>query len=311
MTFFFMELIALSVNHGTHVARRPPVAIPMYIGRGCCAVISYIPRCSGPRFTVFILAVAFQRADGYCPLMDGTRSGAPVSAGEADGRLRVVLVDDETLIRAGLALLLESEPDMVVVGEAGDGRAGVEVVAGLQPDVVVMDIRMPVMDGVAATRILTSEEFNAGRREAIPVLILTTFNEDEAVHAALRAGASGFILKNSAPRILASAIRALADGAGWLDPNVTRKLLEEFSNRPEPFLPTPAELDELTRREREVLAAIAVGMNNTQIAAKLFLSEATVKTHVHRILMKLGVADRAQAVAAAYRLGLVKPDGRG
>jgi DNA-binding NarL/FixJ family response regulator len=236
---------------------------------------------------------------------------APVPAGEADGRLRVVLVDDEALIRAGLALLLESEPDMMVVGEAGDGRAGVEVVAGLQPDVVVMDIRMPVMDGVAATRILTSEEFNAGRREAIPVLILTTFNEDEAVHAALRAGASGFILKNSAPRILASAIRALAEGAGWLDPNVTRKLLDEFSNRPDPFLPTPAEFDQLTRREREVLAAMAAGMNNTQIAAKLFLSEATVKTHVHRILMKLGVADRAQAVAAAYRSGLVKPDGRG
>ncbi|MDQ0676056.1 DNA-binding NarL/FixJ family response regulator [Pseudarthrobacter siccitolerans] len=242
--------------------------------------------------------------------MDGTRSGAPVPAGEADGRLRVVLVDDEALIRAGLALLLESEPDIMVVGEASDGRAGVEVVAGLQPDVVVMDIRMPVMDGVAATRILTSEEFNTGRTEAVPVLILTTFNEDEAVHAALRAGASGFILKNSAPRILASAIRALARGAGWLDPNVTRKLLEEFSNGAESSLPTPAELDELTRREREVLAAIARGMNNAEVAAKLFLSEATVKTHVHRILMKLGVADRAQAVAAAYRLGLVKPDGR-
>ncbi len=237
--------------------------------------------------------------------------GAALAADEADGRLRVVLVDDEALVRAGLALLLESEPDMVVVGEAGDGRAGVELVAGLQPDVVVMDVRMPVMDGVEATRILASEEFNAGRREAIPVLILTTFNEDDAVHAALRAGASGFILKNSAPRILASAIRALAEGAGWLDPNVTRKLLEEFASRPEPFLPTPAELAQLTRREREVLAAIARGMNNAEVAGTLFLSEATVKTHVHRILMKLGVADRAQAVAVAYRLGLVKPDGRG
>jgi DNA-binding NarL/FixJ family response regulator len=236
--------------------------------------------------------------------------GAALAADEAGGRLRVVLIDDEALIRAGLALLLESEPDMVVVGEAGDGRAGVELVAGLQPDVVVMDVRMPVMDGVAATRILASEEFNAGRREAIPVLILTTFNEDDAVHAALRAGASGFILKNSAPRILASAIRALAEGAGWLDPNVTRKLLEEFSSKPDPFLPTPAELAQLTRREREVLAAIARGMNNAEVAGQLFLSEATVKTHVHRILMKLGVADRAQAVAVAYRLGLVKPDGR-
>jgi DNA-binding NarL/FixJ family response regulator len=237
--------------------------------------------------------------------------GATLAPGDADGRLRVVLVDDEALIRAGLVLLLESEPDIVVVGEAGDGNAGVETVARLQPDVVVMDVRMPVMDGVAATRVLTSEEFNAGRRDAIPVLILTTFNEDEAVHAALRAGASGFILKNSAPRILAAAIRALAEGAGWLDPSVTRKLLEEFSNRPEPFLPTSAELGELTRREREVLAAIAHGMNNAEVAGKLFLSEATVKTHVHRILMKLGVADRAQAVAAAYRFGLVKPDGHG
>lgn len=229
--------------------------------------------------------------------------------GEAASPLRVVLVDDEALIRAGLTLLLESESDIVVVGEAGDGRAGIELIAGLQPDVVVMDVRMPVMDGVAATRILTSEEFNAGRGDPAPVLILTTFNEDEAVHAALRAGASGFILKNSAPKILASAIRALADGAGWLDPHVTRKLLEDFSNRPDPLLPTSAELDGLTRREREVLAAIAQGMNNAEVAGKLFLSEATVKTHVHRILMKLGVTDRAQAVAAAYRWGLVKPDG--
>ncbi|MEO6530396.1 MAG: response regulator transcription factor [Specibacter sp.] len=237
--------------------------------------------------------------------------GAAVTAGEPEGRLRVVLVDDESLIRAGLALLLDAEPDIVVVGEAGDGRTGVETVAGLRPDVVVMDVRMPVMDGVTATRILTSEEFNAGGRAAIPVLILTTFNDDEAVHAALRAGASGFILKNSAPRTLASAIRALAEGAGWLDPNVTRKLLEEFSSRPEPILPTRAELNRLTPREREVLAAIALGMNNAEVAGKLFMSEATVKTHVHRIFMKLGVADRAQAVAAAYRLGLVKPDGRG
>lgn len=237
--------------------------------------------------------------------------GAALAAGEAAGRLRVVLVDDEALIRAGLALLLESESDIVVVGEADDGRAGVEMLAGLRPDVVVMDVRMPVMDGVTATRIITSEEFNAGGRDAIPVLILSTFNEDEAVHAALRAGASGFILKNSAPRILASAIRALARGAGWLDPNVTHKLLEEFSNRPEPLIPTPAELEVLTPREREVLAAIARGMNNAEVARRLFLSEATVKTHVHRILMKLGVADRAQAVAAAYRSGLVRPDGRG
>ena len=259
--------------------------------------------------------MAFQLQDGYCPYMEGAEanpaaSGAAMASGKNGSRLRVVLIDDEALIRAGLALLLESEPDMVVVGEAGDGRTGVEMVAGLRPDVVVMDVRMPVMDGVSATKMLTSAEFNAGGRAAVPVLILTTFNEDEAVHAALRAGASGFILKNSAPRILASAIRALAQGAGWLDPNVTLKLLEEFSNTPDTVFPTPAELESLTPREREVLAAVARGMTNAEVAGKLFLSEATVKTHVHRIFVKLGVADRAQAVAAAYRLGLVRPDGR-
>lgn len=221
-------------------------------------------------------------------------------------KLRVVLIDDEELIRAGLALVLATEPDIEVVGEAGDGQAGLELVGGLQPDVVVMDIRMPTMDGVAATKILTSEEFRG--ETAIPVLILTTFNDDQAVHAALRAGASGFLLKNSAPKILAAAIRALSKGAGWLDPNVTKGLLEEFSSRPEPLIPRTADFHDLTRREMEVLAAVANGMNNSQIAEKLFLSEATVKTHVHRILMKLGITDRSQAVAAAFRWGLVKPD---
>lgn len=236
--------------------------------------------------------------------------GAASTADARDGRLRVVLVDDEALIRAGLVLLLHSEPDITVVGEAGDGQSGVELAARLQPDVVVMDIRMPVMDGIAATRILTSDEFNAGRSNAVQVLILTTIDDDGAVHAALRAGASGFILKNSAPRVLPSAVRALASGAGWLDPNIARKLLEEFAGLPEPHGPPPKGLEALTHREQDVLAAIARGMNNTDVAAMLFLSEATVKTHVHRILAKLGVTDRSQAVAAAYRLGLVEPDRR-
>lgn len=229
---------------------------------------------------------------------------------EEETPLRVVLVDDEALIRAGLALLLDSETDISVVGEAGDGQGAIDLVYELEPDVVVMDIRMPGMDGVTATRLLTSQEFNAHGAGRIPILILTTFDEDDAVREALRAGASGYLLKNSAPRILAAAIRALARGAGWLDPNVTRKLLEDFSNGPEPLVPVADEFHELTNREREVLAAIAHGMNNAEIAKNLVLSEATVKTHVHRILMKLGVTDRAQAVVAAYRRGLVKPGGR-
>ncbi|MDF2048893.1 response regulator transcription factor [Arthrobacter sp. Cr_A7] len=225
-------------------------------------------------------------------------------------KLRVVLIDDEELVRAGLTLVLATEPDIEVVGEAGDGQSGLEIVAGLQPDVVVMDIRMPTMDGVAATKILTSEGFNLNGAGAIPVLILTTFNDEQAVHAALRAGASGFLLKNSAPKILAAAIRALSKGAGWLDPNVTKGLLEEFSSRPEPLIPKAPKSSGLTEREMEVLTAIANGMNNSQIAEKLFLSEATVKTHVHRILMKLGVTDRSQAVSAAFRWGLVRSDDR-
>lgn len=229
--------------------------------------------------------------------------------GEASPRkLRVVLIDDEELIRAGLALLLATEPDIEVVGEAGDGQSGLELVAGLQPDVVVMDVRMPIMDGVAATEILSAKSFDGGQGIATPVLILTTFSDEAAVHDSIRAGASGFILKNSAPQILASAIRALAKGAGWLDPNVTRQILDEFAAKPIPAMPHTGDFETLTPREQEVLAEIAQGLNNTQIAEKLFLSESTVKTHVHRILMKLGVTDRAQAVAAAYRWGLVRPD---
>lgn len=225
-------------------------------------------------------------------------------------KLRVVLIDDEELIRAGLALVLATEPDIEVVGEAGDGQTGLELVAGLQPDVVVMDIRMPNMDGVAATRVITAEEFRLAGALPIPVLILTTFSDDEAVHSAIRAGASGFLLKNSAPRILATAIRALAKGAGWLDPNVTKGLLEEISSRREPLSVRADQFSDLTKREMEVLTAIANGMNNSQIAEKFFLSEATVKTHVHRILMKLGVTDRSQAVSAAFRWVLVRPGDR-
>ncbi|WP_272026675.1 response regulator [Kocuria rosea] len=224
--------------------------------------------------------------------------------------VRVLLVDDEAMVRSGLAMLLTAEPDLVVVGEAADGAEAVEETARLQPDVVVMDVRMPGTDGVAATRVLTSDAFLDRVPNVPAVLVLTTFDEDAAVHAALRAGASGFILKSSAPKVLADAVRSLARGGGWLDPDVTRRLLAEFGRRPDPSAPPPERLQQLTRREREVLVAVAHGLTNAEIARRLFLSEATVKTHVHRIFLKLGVSERAQAVTAAFKSGLVKPTDR-
>lgn len=226
---------------------------------------------------------------------------------EASTGVRVLLVDDEVLIKSGLAMLLEGESDIEVVGEAGDGLEAVRMAAALRPDVVVMDIRMPVMDGIEATRQLTSDQFLDHAQCNLTVLILTTFSDDAAVHAALRAGASGFILKNSAPKSLADAVRALHRGAGWLDPMVTRRLVNEFVSRPESRQVLPSEMQRLTRREREVLVSAAHGLKNSEIAGALFLSEATVKTHLHRIYMKLGAADRAQAVAAAFQSGLIQP----
>lgn len=240
----------------------------------------------------------------------GSSAGVDFDGTAGPAVVRVVLVDDEELVRAGLALILESESDIQVVGEASNGSEGLDVVARLSPDVVVMDVRMPIMDGIAATEVLSSETFSLRRETPVPVLILTTFNDEPVVRAAVKAGASGFILKNSAPQILSAAIRALAQGAGWLDPHVTLKILDEFTNRPALILPAPKELKGLTPRELEVLEALAQGLTNMQVAQTLFLSESTVKTHVHRILMKLGLTDRSQAVAAAYRFGLVKP-GRG
>jgi DNA-binding NarL/FixJ family response regulator len=233
-----------------------------------------------------------------------------MTQGTEPAPVRVLLVDDEAMVRSGLAMLLTAEPDLVVVGEAADGAAAVEEAARLEPDVVVMDVRMPGTDGVAATRVLTSDAFLDRVPNVVTVLMLTTFDEDAAVHAALRAGASGFILKSSAPKVLADAVRSLAHGGGWLDPDVTRRLLSEFSRYPDPSAPAPEQLQQLTRREREVLVAVAHGLTNTEIARRLFLSEATVKTHVHRIFLKLGVSERAQAVTAAFQSGLVKPTDR-
>ena len=221
--------------------------------------------------------------------------------------VRVLVVDDQPLVRAGLAMLLRAEVGVEVVGEAGDGREAVLLAKDLQPDIVLMDIRMPVVDGVEATRRIASDQFQVDPDRPIRVLILTTYNLDEAVYSALRAGASGFLLKDAAPRDLMSAVHAVAAGDAWLDPAVTRALLAEFAARPDPWVPREGELANLTQREREVLVLVAHGMSNAEIADWLFLGEATVKTHLGRVLMKLDVRDRAQAIVAAYQGGLVVP----
>lgn len=216
--------------------------------------------------------------------------------------IRVLLVDDQALIRSGLRMILEAEPGITVVGEVGDGREGVDSAARQRPDVVLMDIRMPVMDGIEATR-----RINASVLEPKPrVLILTTFDLDEYVYAAIRAGASGFLLKDAPPDDLVHAIRVVARGEALLAPAVTRRLIEEFASRPE--LDAGAEgIDELTDREVEVLRSLAAGLSNAEIADALFVSEATVKTHISHILTKLDLRDRVQAVVVAYESGLVRP----
>ncbi|MFC8125799.1 response regulator [Streptomyces sp. NPDC057302] len=217
--------------------------------------------------------------------------------------IRVLLADDQAMVRSALAMLLTGEDGMEVVGEAADGDEAVALAAELRPTVVVMDVRMPGTDGVAATRQITADAFPGEAR----VLVLTTYNVSEAVYQALRAGASGFLLKDAAPDELAGAVRALAEGDGWLDPAVTAGLLAEFAARPERIRPAPQELAALTCREREVLVLVAHGRSNAEVAAHLFIGEATVKTHLGRILLKLGMRDRAQAIAAAYQSGLVTP----
>jgi DNA-binding NarL/FixJ family response regulator len=212
---------------------------------------------------------------------------------------RVVVVDDQALVRRGFAMILAEESDIEVVGEAGDGRQALSVCAEQRPDVVLMDVRMPVMDGVEATRRIT--EASSAR-----VLMLTTFDLDSHVYDAIRAGASGFLLKDVRPDYLAQAVRTIAAGEMLLAPAITRRLVEEFVSGPEPGV-TPAALDQLTDREREVLLLIAAGHSNAEIAAALFLSDTTVKTHVTRILTKLGLRDRVQAAVLAYETGLVRP----
>ena len=212
----------------------------------------------------------------------------------------VVVADDQAIVRAGFRLLIDSEQDMTVVGEAADGAEAVAVTRKTAPDVVLMDIRMPVMDGISATRLIAADAAQSR------ILILTTFDLDDYVFAALHAGASGFMLKDRPPEELLAAIRVIAVGEALLAPNVTRRLIRHFTRQPDPLRPPPEVLGALTVREREVLALIAAGLSNTEIAAKLVMSVPTAKTHVSRILAKLGARDRAQLVVMAYQSGLVR-----
>jgi DNA-binding NarL/FixJ family response regulator len=218
--------------------------------------------------------------------------------------IRVLIVDDQALVRAGFRMILESEPGIEIVGEASDGLEALEAAREHAPDVVLMDIRMPNLDGLEATRRLVGDG-NSGLR----VLMLTTFDLDEYVYEALRAGASGFLLKDTPPEQLVAAIQVIASGDALLSPAITKRVIEEFIRRPPSTMQAalPAALGELTARELEVLGFMARGLSNAEIAKDLFVSETTVKTHVARILMKLHLRDRVQAVVYAYENGLVQP----
>jgi len=215
--------------------------------------------------------------------------------------IRVLLADDQALVRAGFRMILKAEPEVEVVGEASDGTEAVALARELAPDVVLMDVRMPVMDGIEATRRIVDGE-NAPR-----VLVLTTFDLDEYVYEAMKAGASGFLLKEVRPEQLADAVRVVAAGETLVAPAITRRLIEEFVRRRPPGSGTPAEVSELTERELEVFKLVARGLSNSEIAVMLFLSEATVKTHITHVLAKLGLRDRVQVVVLAYESGLVLP----
>jgi DNA-binding NarL/FixJ family response regulator len=222
--------------------------------------------------------------------------------------ISILIADDQALVRAGFKMILEAEEDLEVVGEAADGHEALERVAELRPDVVLMDIRMPELDGIEATRRLVA---GADSEHPTRVLMLTTFDLNEYVYEALRAGASGFLLKDVPADQLAAGIRVVAAGEALLAPTITRRLIEEFAQaRPEPPTP-PAAFDELTPREVEVLRLIARGLSNAEIAEELVVSETTVKTHVARLLMKLGLRDRVQAVVLAYESGVVTPGASG
>jgi DNA-binding NarL/FixJ family response regulator len=219
--------------------------------------------------------------------------------------VRVLIADDQALVRAGFRMILDAAEGIEVVGEAGDGQEALAAVRRLQPDVVLMDVRMPTMDGLEATRRILADSGNAPR-----VVMLTTFDLDDYVYAALRAGASGFLLKDVSPEQLVAAVALVAAGDALLAPSIVRRLVERFAPpAPRPAFTGDANLGNLTAREREVLVLIARGLSNAELAEHLTLSEATVKTHVARILSKLGLRDRVQAVVLAYESGLVSPGG--
>ncbi|HEX5877504.1 MAG TPA: response regulator transcription factor [Actinomycetota bacterium] len=218
--------------------------------------------------------------------------------------IRVLIADDQPLMRTGFRMILDAEPDLEVVGEAADGAEAVRLAAGARADVVLMDVRMPGMDGIEATRRLAGD----GVQDPVRVLILTTFDLDEYVLSALRAGASGFLLKDVPPEDLVDAIKVVAAGDALLAPSVTRRLLDRFAaSLPDPAAARPAALDSLTARELQVLGLVARGMSNAEIAEHLVVSETTVKTHVGRLLFKLDLRDRVQAVVLAYETGIVRP----
>jgi DNA-binding NarL/FixJ family response regulator len=220
--------------------------------------------------------------------------------------IRVLVVDDQALVRAGFSMIIRAETDLEVVGDAGNGREALDAARRLMPDIVLMDVRMPLMDGIEATRRLLAAQ------GGIKVVMMTTFDMDEYVYAALQAGASGFLLKDVPPEQLVAGIRAVVAGDALLAPSVTRRLIEGFIHRPSRNLvQPPSGLDRLTSREREVLQVMAQGLSNAEIAQTFVLSETTVKTHVARILNKLGLRDRVQAVVFAYEHALVLPGGQG
>jgi DNA-binding NarL/FixJ family response regulator len=217
--------------------------------------------------------------------------------------VRVVIADDQGMVRSGFTTLLNSEPDIEVIGEAVNGQEAITRAIQLRPDVILMDVRMPVLDGLEATRQITAMD------GAPMVLVLTTFDLDDYVYQALRWGASGFLLKDASARELAEAVRVVAAGDALLSPSVTRRLIAEFARMGAPRGPSRKTLKDLTERETEVLALVARGLSNAEIAGRLVVAEQTVKTHVSRVLMKLGLRDRTQAVVLAYETGLVQPGG--